>query len=305
MQARTKKYAETGASATQAGKLAVSNLIIQGKAKEAKEETKYWIDKRMAQRVINKQQPIHSKDENSFDAVSIIKRTLDEVDEYYVYRINNGSLNGESDYVFKSLKQMAQLAIHMDVNGPEDGLQMENAYFNVTHTRVHGFKSFALWLVHGPMREMICLASMEMRTKNSNDIATFFQLFNKILEKVSRIPNYKFNPRCFLCDEGGVNYKAVKIIYGEDFCRDRVRGCQFHFKQQVQKKKHEVPEDHRDEFIKICNELCVITTVARYKILKGRLEEMACTTPSLWTWIDWWYVRRSHIFGPFRHGGLP
>ena len=194
LQARTKKYAETRASATQAGKLAVSNLIIQGKAKEAKEETKYWIDKRMAQRVINEQQPIHSKDENSFDAVSIMKRTLNEVDEYYIYRINNGSLNGESYYVFKSSKQMVQLAIHMDVNGPEDGLQMENAYFDVTYTRVHGFKSFALWLVHGPMQEMIFLASMEMRTENSNDIAIFSQLFNEILEKVSQLPNYKFNP---------------------------------------------------------------------------------------------------------------
>ena len=104
MQARTKKYAVTRASATQAGKLAVSNLIIQGKAKEAKEEIKYWIDKIMAQRVINKQQPIHSKDENSFDAVGIMKRILNEVDECYFYRINNGSLNGESDYVFKSSK---------------------------------------------------------------------------------------------------------------------------------------------------------------------------------------------------------
>ena len=147
----------------------------------------------MVQRVINKQQPIHSKDENSFDAVGIMKRTLDEVDEYYIYRINNGSLNGESDYVFKSSKQMAQLAIRMDVNGPEDGLQMENAYFDATHTRVYGFKSFALWLVHGPMWEMIHLASMEMQTENSNDIAIFFQLFNEILEKFSRMPNYKFN----------------------------------------------------------------------------------------------------------------
>ena len=82
--------------------MAIGNLIIQGKAKEAKEEIKYWIDKRMAQRVINEQQPTHSKYENSFDAVGIMKRTLNEVDEFYVYRINNGSLNGESDYVFKS-----------------------------------------------------------------------------------------------------------------------------------------------------------------------------------------------------------
>ena len=48
----------------------------------------------MTQRVINEQQLTHSKDENLFDAVGIVKRTLDEVDEFYVYRINNGSLNG-------------------------------------------------------------------------------------------------------------------------------------------------------------------------------------------------------------------
>ena len=97
----------------------------------------------------------------------------------------------------------------------------------------------------------------------------------------------------------------MKIVYGEEFCHDCIRGCQFHFKQQVQKKKHEVPQEHQEEFIKICNELCIITIVAKYEILKGKLEEMACCTPSLWTWINWWDVRRVCIFGPFRHAGLP
>ena len=45
--------------------------------------------------------------------------------------------------------------------------------------------------------------------------------------------------------------------------------------------------------------------MARYEILKGKLEEMARTTPLLWSWIDCWDIRRSHIFGPFCHGGLP
>ena len=142
LQARTKTYAETGATASQAGKLAVGNLIIQDKAKEVKEEMEYWIDKRMAQRVINEQQPTHSKDKNSFNAVGIMKRTLDEVNGFCIKRINNRSLNGESNYIFKSSWEMVELAIRMDVNGPEDGLQKENAFFDVTHTRVHGFKNF-------------------------------------------------------------------------------------------------------------------------------------------------------------------
>ena len=82
---------------------------------------------------------------------------------------------------------------------------------------------------------MIHLALMEMKSENFEDIVIF--LFNEMLEKVSGIPNYKFNPRCFLCDEAGANYKAVRIVYGDDFCKDRVHGCQFHFKQQIQKKK--------------------------------------------------------------------
>ena len=68
---------------------------------------------------------------------------------------------------------MALRAIRMDINGEENGLQKENAYFDAMHTRVHGFKSFALWLI-----SMLRLASMEMRSENTNDISIFFTLFN-------------------------------------------------------------------------------------------------------------------------------
>ena len=140
------------------------------------------------------------------------------------------------------------------------------------------------------MREMLRLTSMEMRSENTNNISIFFMLFNEVLEKVSWIRGYKFNLRCFMCDEGGTNYRAVREVYGEEFCRDWVRGCQFHFKEQVQRRKHQIPEDSRDEFIQIC------TTVARNEILKGKFEEMARTTQSLWSWIDWWDIRRSYIW---------
>ena len=66
---------------------------------------------------------------------------------------------------------MALLAIKMDVNNEEEtDLQNENAFFNATHCRLFGFKSFALWLVHSSMREMIHLASIEMCTDNAEDI---------------------------------------------------------------------------------------------------------------------------------------
>ena len=199
---------------------------------------------------------------------------------------------------------MAQLAIHMDVNGPSHGLQEENAYFDATHTRVHGFKTFVLLFHHSPMRKSICLATMEMRSENSTDIAIFFNLFNQILQEITGVEGYMFNPRCFLCGEGGANYKAVQLVYGDEFCKSKVRGYQFHFKQSVHRKKFVVPKDLQDIFIKICNELCVVTGVARYKILKLHLDEMANTVPELQCWITWWDDRKSHIFGPFQGGGI-
>ena len=176
---------------------------------------------------------------------------------------------------------MALRAIRMDINGKEDGLQKENAYFDAIHTRVDGFKSFALWLIHGPMKEMLRLASMEIRSENTNDISIFFTPFNEVLEQVSGIKGHKLNLRCFMCDEEGTNYRAVREVYGEEFCRDWVRGCQFHFKQQVLKRKHQIPEENSDQFIQICNQLCLVTTAARYEILKGKLEEIARRTPFL------------------------
>ena len=142
-------------------------------------------------------------------------------------------MNESSDYILKSSNVMAELAIQMDVEGPENILQEENAYFDATHTRVHGFKSLGLWLFHPTMRKVIRLASMDLRTENSKDIALFFTLFNEMLQKVTGKPDYKFNPCYFLWDEGGANHNALKIVYGEDFCKERVVGCQWHFRSDT------------------------------------------------------------------------
>ena len=65
------------------------------------------------------------------------------------------------------------IAVWMDIDGPYNILQEENAYFDATHTQVHGFKLFGLWTYHPTMWETIRLASMEMCTENTKDISTF------------------------------------------------------------------------------------------------------------------------------------
>ena len=199
------------------------------------------------------------KDENSFDAVAIIKWKTDEYNLYYIYRVNNGLCNNTSDDVFKSSKEMVGIAIMMDISNPEvNPLQFKNCYFDATHKHVQGFKSLGLWTFHPTMKEILHLASMEIWTENTCDNTQFFRFFNEIVAKEKKVPGYKFNPRCSICDEGEYNYNAITEVYGDNFCNAHVKGCQWHFKNDVIKKLTHIPMEYRDMFKDICHQLCVV-----------------------------------------------
>ena len=135
-------------------------LIESGEMDLAVNEAENSVDHRAAKRQMEKLVPTAGHDHNSFDAVGIIKQTTDTRDKFYIYRIGNRNLNGGSDYVFKSSRKMGEMALLMDVEGPENILQLENAYFDAMHTRVYGFKTFAMWLIHPAMKQILRLASV-------------------------------------------------------------------------------------------------------------------------------------------------
>ena len=176
----------------------------------------------------------------------------------------------------------------------------ENAHFDGTFNRVHGFVSFTLWMFHPTLRKVLRLANMEQCTENMKDITIFFMLFNEVLAKVSGKEGYKFNPRAFICDEGGANFTGLKEVYGKDFVKNHVFGCQWHFLSDAEKKARNIPDQKmREKFLDICKKLTTATTVSKYNILKSQLDEMAKIYPTLQPWIKWWDARRSHIFAPF------
>ena len=108
-----------------------------------------------------------------------------------------------------------------------------------------------------------------------------------------------------MCDEGSANYCAIQQVYGENFTNARVVGCQWHFKNDVNRHSKDVSPDMRELFISLCHKLCACTTVAKYKILKSHLDDIGNMNPAIQRWIQWWDDRRSHIFTPYRGGGLP
>ena len=190
----------------------ISHQIAIGDMDAAEELADNWSELHTSKWVQNELDPTLSKDHNSFDAVGIIKRKTDTKDPYYIYIINNENLNNSSDYIFKASKEITRIALVMDINAPENVLQLENAYFNATHTHIYGFKNLGLWMFHPSQQKVLYLACMDIRTENAMDTAKFFILFNEILQKETGKEGYKFNPWYFMCDEESTNYCAIHQV---------------------------------------------------------------------------------------------
>ena len=250
----------------------ILEFIDKGDMDRADHEAEAWVDRRKVKRTIESIKPSYGGDENSFNAVAELKKKTDQKDKYYIYQLGNVKYGNTVDHVFKSSKKMAQMAIEMDVDSEDNILQLENAYFDATHSHIQYFKSLGMWFVHPVMKKVLRLASMEICSEHHENITLFLTLFNKILKEVTGIQGYKFNPWYFICDESGANYKAITLVYSDEFTTKHVKGCQWHFKSDVQKHiKHVRPVD-QDRFIETCYKMCEVTTVADYNRLKAILD---------------------------------
>ena len=117
----------------------IMTLIDAGDMDAAEKEAEVWLDRQQVKRQLKSMDPQQGMDHNSFDAVDIVKQKTDKKNNFYIYRIGNRNLGGGTDFVFKSSWKMAQMALNMDIDGEPNLRQVENAYFDATHTLVYGF----------------------------------------------------------------------------------------------------------------------------------------------------------------------
>ena len=213
-------------------------------------------------------------------------------------------MNNRPDYVMKASSKILQLAIDMDVDGPENPLQLDDAYFDGAHSRCSEFISLGLWVMHPSMRQIIRLASMEVRTEHTDELSIFWILLNEMLAKLTKKPNYKFNPRHILFDEAGANFTSVKGVFGDDFVKERVVTCQWHFMNKVMERVQKIPnEKDAEEFATKAAQMCRVPTVAEFELLYARLKELCDDYPEVTgDFLVWYYARRSHLFRAFRAG---
>ena len=66
------------------------------------------------------------------------------------------------------------------------------------------------------MRTILHLATMEVKSECTREIAKFRHLFNRMLSVASGKEGYKFNPKAFLVDDKmGTNFANIKQEFGE------------------------------------------------------------------------------------------
>ena len=83
-------------------------------------------------------------------------------------------------------------------------------------------------------------------------------------------------------------------------------GCQWHFKNDVNRHSKDVSPDMRGLFISLCHKLCACTTVAKYKILKSCLDDIGNRNPAIKNMDPVvGMIDRSHIFTPYGEEALP
>ena len=138
----------------------------------------------------------------------------------------------------------------------------------------------------------------------------FWKLFNETISKAS-------NCDCKICkilipigwctDMAGANLARIVNVFGVD-AKNRIKSCEFNFKDLQNKKAQRLDIDSCKEFKTLCGKLLCSTTVAAYEAAKRQLNTFIAADSDrefLTTWISWWHERRGFIFHAFAPTNAP
>eukprot|EP00111_Clytia_hemisphaerica_P016492 TCONS_00048875-protein len=243
----------------------------------------------------------------SFEAVAILKSKIATKDPYFIYRINDRSMNESPSFVFKMSKVQADIAYEMDEN--KGGmLNGEYCYIDGTFKRCKGYVTLAAYVYLGLLRKMVKLATMEAETEHADNWTKFWHLFNEVLEKHK---GSRFSPVAWCTDEAGGIWKALKVVFGEDAVKHKTVSCEKHFLWSVDRYTISLRNvsNAADFFKETASKLMTSVTSAEYLCALQELKEFIDTKPTkrgfLRSFIEFWDQRRHHFSRAFKHGDAP
>jgi hypothetical protein len=250
----------------------------------------------------NEDTRFHHPNQQSFEAVAMVKDTLNGRDPYMVYSVNSNIIDpSRPSFVFKSSRMMGELAINLDKNGAGP-MSEEVVYFDGTHNRCSGYITLVLSVVHPATRKMIRLASMEVSTESTRNCQQFWKELNKMLTDIKG-ENYTFNPKFIMVDAAWSNYNSITEVFGDEF-HHRILTCQMHFMKNALKYSAKVPATQKDVFMDLCKQMCKVTTASEYNTALTDLQQVANKNKEILQWIKWWDIRKYTLFPAFRGVGF-
>ena len=286
---------------SQAARAHVSNAVCAGNIEEAFKRAEGVADTKRYAFLRKQQKKSLGPTTQSIEAIMKLKESCKDIDPFFIYKVNMEGMNEGPTFVFKTSRQALQIAMDMDINSTTNNpLKEEEAFFDGQHSRVKNFKTLSLFTLHPAMKKLVRIASMEVKSESTQHIAYFWLLLNEALAEYSGIEGYKFNPITIIVDEAGANFCGIKEVYGEEFVKKRVIGCQMHYMANVNEHSRRLPHRHDDNFREACKDAMHSTTSVMYHQCLRILQTMAEAFPVISHFIQWWDIRPYHVFDAFR-----
>lgn len=142
---------------------------------------------------------------------------------------------------------------------------------------------------------------METEAEDARCVTLFLTLFQEALHKATSRNDNTFNPTGWSTDMAGANLVGIRNVFGSEALK-RVKTCEFHFKQNHNKKAREVDDESSQEFKDKCEALLVAQTADGYTVAMNDLTQFVKDKPGrefLESWLKWWDGRREFIFHTF------
>ena len=144
---------------------------------------------------------------------------------------------------------------------------------------------------------------MNCKHEDSNYLAEFWRQFNDAYRKVNTTEK-KFSPCGWVTDMATANFSGLSIVYGGDVLA-KVKGCEFHFKQSVERKVKTL-NTKGEEFRNLALGLLIASTPEAYSHALRLLKTFqSSNAESIKDWIEWWDARKEFAFRAFTSFNAP
>ena len=243
-------------------------------------------------------------DGHSFEAVAKFKAKISEKDPFFVFSMNDRTMNGEMSYVVKCSKVQIRLACAMN-----DGfLQDEYCFCNGTYKRCPQYVTLGVFVFVPALRRMVKICTMETEVEGTENWAKVWTMLNNMIRIYINDSSAVFNPKGWVCDAGGGLWGRIKQVFGDGAVK-RTVSCEFHFKLSVDKFSGYLSKASGPEFkmlsMLLMNALTVNEYEEAYNKVVNFIEEKPSKRSFLKKFLDFWHPRRGHFSKAFKPSDAP